>query len=70
MAWLRPRGRTAADVEPVPASKKECRLHIPSDADGDAFRAGFGPLIRAAGYQMVNGAYPMAPPAFSPAMSH
>jgi len=43
----------------VPASNKNVACMYPDDADGNAFRAGFEPLIKAAGYTVVDGgAYP------------
>jgi branched-chain amino acid transport system substrate-binding protein len=43
----------------VPASNKNVACMYPDDADGNTFRAGFEPLIKAAGYTVVDGgAYP------------
>jgi branched-chain amino acid transport system substrate-binding protein len=43
----------------VPASNRNVACMYPNDADGNTFRAGFEPLIKAAGYTVVDGgAYP------------
>jgi branched-chain amino acid transport system substrate-binding protein len=39
----------------VPASSKNVACQYPNDADGNAFRAVFEPLIRASGYKPVDG---------------
>ena len=39
----------------IPAANKAVACQYPNDADGDAFRAGFEPLITASGYTVVDG---------------
>ncbi len=39
----------------IPAANKNVACQYPNDADGDAFRAGFEPLITAAGFNVVDG---------------
>jgi branched-chain amino acid transport system substrate-binding protein len=39
----------------LPGANKNVACQFPNDSDGDAFRAGFEPLISAAGYTVVDG---------------